>query len=76
MKLRDRLSLNNKPVPATGREPAPRLAAGGGHLPVVETNAVSQFHLRASLLNTRCRSPFGLGGGATPASFAASSAIA
>src|SRR2546425_2254284 len=53
-----------------------RLAAGRGGRPVVETHAVSQLHFRASLLNTRCRSPFGLGGGATPVSFAASSAIA
>src|SRR3989454_930742 len=53
-----------------------RLAAGRGGRPVVETHALSQLHFRASLLNTRCRSPFGLGGGATPLSFAASSAIA
>src|SRR3989475_9991822 len=68
--------------PVDGREPAVRgaarrrLAAGRGGRPVVETQAVSQLHFRASLLNTRCRSPFGLGGGATPVSFAASSAIA
>src|SRR5947207_6057340 len=65
-----------------GREPAVRgaarhrLAAGRGGRPVVETDAVSQLHFRASLLNTRCRSPFGLDGGATPVSFAARSAIA
>ena len=51
MKLRDRLSLNNKPVPATGREPAPRLAAAGRLTPVDRAYQDLKLRIHRELLD-------------------------
>ena len=51
MKLRDRLSLNNKPVPATGRDPAPRLAAAGRLTPVDRAYQDLKLRIHRELLD-------------------------
>ena len=51
MKLRDRLSLNNKPVPATSREPAPRLAAAGRLTPVDRAYQDLKLRIHRELLD-------------------------
>src|SRR5207244_5064245 len=51
MKLRDRLSLNNQPVPATSREPAPRLAAAGRLTPVDRAYQDLKLRIHRELLD-------------------------
>src|SRR5947199_8325025 len=51
MKLRARLSLNNKRVPATSREPAPRLAAAGRLTPVDRAYQDLKLRIHRELLD-------------------------
>ena len=51
MKLKDRLGLNNRPAPAAGREPAPRLATPGRLTPVDRAYQDLKLRIHRELLD-------------------------